>query len=274
MEQIIIKASVEAKKEGNFRVVASTGETDRMGDRINPEGWYVANYKKNPVMLWGHDSSQPPVARAEKVWVENNKLMIDGTWAPTPFAQELRVLEENGFLNTVSVGFMPLMLDEKGNIDIDKKMYRKATPEEIKSIYENDGINFEKQELLEVSWVCVPALPTALVEARKHNLELLTKSLEQVIDKEVEEKEGRVLSEKNRSLVKNCVKTMGNAIDSLKELLEATEPEKGVSPEVEEKGRQLPQQKKKSRENAELKLLRTMDKAVEILLLKQRQKDE
>ncbi len=268
MEKLIIKASIEPKKEGTFRVVASTGEVDRMGDKINPEGWVIANYKKNPVMLWGHNPSLPPVARAEKVWIEGGKLMIEGSWAPTPFAQELRVLEENGFLNTVSVGFMPLAFDDK----VEGK-YRRMTEKELKSIYEQDGIIFEKQELLEVSWVCVPALPTALVEARKNNLELVAKSLESII--ETEEKSGRVLSEKNRNLINNCVKTMGNAIDSLKELLEASEPEKGVSSSKETiKGRKSIPIKKKSNNTAELYWLRVIDKACENLLIKQRQKNE
>ncbi len=362
MERLIIKASVEPKKEGTFRVVASTGEVDRMGDRINPSGWYLANFKKNPVMLWAHDNYQPPVARAEKVWIEDEKLMIDGIWAPTPFAQELRVLEESGFLNTVSVGFMPLVFDEKGAIEIEGKNYRHADTKEIKSIYESDGLVFEKQELLETSWVCVPALPSALVEARKNNLELVAKSLEMAIkekdnldyvfekpyptehscrisdpgkydrfarknceiksdgkcidviygikedkseiqayrydkeiwtessakshctehdgsfeaaskeeSKECIEKEGRVLSTKNRNLINDCIKQMGDAIDSLKELLEATEPEKGISP-AEDKGRKSPQPKKKSNGAAELYWLRVIDKACENLLIKQRQK--
>lgn len=335
--EILLKGKIKELEGGRFTVVASTEETDRVGDRINPGGWYLENYMKNPVMLWAHDSSSPPVAKATKVWIENGKLMVEGTFAPTPLAQELRVLVENGFLNAVSVGFMPLMIDEKGIIEIEGKLYRRMTDEEVKkSVYEADGEYFERQELLEVSWVGVPALPQALVTARKMNLQVLTKALEkmevkeegkeegkeedkktekspacrlaeetadecvarkipELVDEGMEQdqavaaainicetaceakdnkdinlKEGRIISEKNRGLIRNCLKQMGEAKSALEDLLEATEPEKGACPEVE-KGRDS-LKKDKSNKNAELELLRIANKVIETLLLKQRQK--
>lgn len=182
------------KEEGTFEVVASCGKQDRFGDTIDPEGWYLKNYKKNPVILWSHSTGGfgstaiPPVARAERVWVEDKKeLKLKGKWADTPFAQELKTLVEGGFLNAVSVGFLPLIETKKGNIEIEGKMYRRATDEEIKKgMYDSDyGQDFTKQELLEVSWVSVPALPQALVSAREMNLALVTKALEE----EIKEKE-------------------------------------------------------------------------------------
>ena len=179
------------KEEGTFEVVASSGKVDRLGDTIDPKGWYLTNYKKNPVILWSHSTggmfggvAVPPVARADKVWVEDEKeLKIKGRFADTPFAQELKTLVEGGFLNAVSVGFLPLVETKKGDIEIEGKMYRRATDEEIKKgIYDNEyGEKFTKQELLEVSWVSVPALPQALVSARKMNLALVTKALEEEI---------------------------------------------------------------------------------------------
>ena len=188
------------KEEGTFEVVASSGKVDRLGDTIDPKGWYLTNYKKNPVILWSHSTGGmfstaiPPVGKASKVWVEDEKeLKLKGKWADTPFAQELRTLVEGGFLNAVSVGFLPLVETEKGNIEIESKMYRRATDEEIKKgIYDSPyGQKFSKQELLEVSWVNVPALPQALVSAKEMNLELVTKALEEEIkekEKETEEK--------------------------------------------------------------------------------------
>jgi len=191
MMKKFLQANVKSvdKEEGTFEVVASTGKVDRLGDTIDPKGWYLKNYKKNPVILWSHSTGGfgspaiPPVGRADKVWVEDGKeLRIKGHFADTPFARELRTLVEGGFLNAVSVGFLPLVEDEKGNIEIESKMYRRATDEEIeKSIYGKEGEHFSKQELLEVSWVNVPALPQALVSARKMNLSLITKALEEEI---------------------------------------------------------------------------------------------
>lgn len=289
---------VEIKKvdteEGSFEVVASSGKVDRMGDSIDPKGWFLKNYKKNPVILWSHSTGGmfgstaiPPVAKAEKVWVDNDKeLKIKGKWADTPFAQELRTLVEGGFLNAVSVGFLPLVEDIKGMIEIDEKMYRRVTDDEIeKGIYDNEyGEKFTKQELLETSWVSVPALPQALVSARKMNLSLVTKALEdRMKDKELETekivdekksvediniKDGRVISAKNRKLINNCLNQMGSAIDALKELLEATEPadkadepKKSITSSVVFKGRSGGKAEK--RINPELRLMRLADKAVD-----------
>lgn len=275
----MIKKYIEAvirnvdSEEGSFEVMASSGKVDRLSDTIDPKGWYLTNYKKNPVILWSHSTGGmfgeaiPPVAKAKKVWIEDEKeLRIKGIWADTPFAQELRALVEGGFLNAVSVGFMPLVEDRKGLIEIEGKMYRRSTDEEIeKGIYSSEnGEKFVKQELLEVSWVNVPALPQALVSARKMNLGLVTKALEKM--ESVETKEGRVLSEKNRKLINNCLKQMGIAMDVLKELHEATEPEKGIPPEVQ---RSQPEDKVKERaKSPELRYMHLANKAVENTLRK------
>ena len=192
----MIKKFLEAKvksidaEEGTFEVVASSGKVDRLGDTIDPKGWYLTNYRKNPIILWSHSSGGfgmpaiPPVSQATKVWVENEKeLMIRGVWADTPFARELRTLVEGGFLRAMSVGFLPLVEDAKGNIEIETKMYRRAFDAEIEKGIYGDGEKFSKQELLEVSWVNVPALAGALVSARKMNLALVTKALEELAEK-------------------------------------------------------------------------------------------
>ena len=180
------EAEVKKLEEGQFEVVASNSQVDRTGDTINVNGWYLKNYKKNPIILWSHTSggsgeAMPPVAKTERIWVEDNQLKIRGRFADTPFAQELKTLVEGGFLNAVSVGFIPLLRDEKGNIEIDEKMWRRASDDEIiktdKGVRRPNGEKFEKQELLEISWVSVPALPSALVTARKMNLPLMVKAL-------------------------------------------------------------------------------------------------
>jgi len=200
MPKQFLEAKVKSvsKEEGTFEVVASNKKPDRYGDTIDPKGWYLKNYKKNPVILWSHSQGGfgsvaiPPVAKSEKTWVEGEKeLRLRGRWAETRFAQELKQLVQGGFLNATSVGFLPLVPDEKGAIDIEGKMYRRITATELKCYTEKGsveingkmygkGTNFTHQELLEVSWVNVPALPSALVTAREMKLDLVTKELEAV----------------------------------------------------------------------------------------------
>lgn len=201
--------SVE-KREGEddvYEVIVSSGKVDRLGDTIDPKGWYLKNYIKNPVILWSHASGGwgtvaiPPVGRAIKTWndEDNNDLRQKQVFASTPFAQELKTLVDEKCLHAQSVGFMPLAEDEKGNIEIEGKMYRRVFDEELKQYvekgfveiagkkYSKEGQHFTKQELLEVSWVDVPALPSALVQAKKRNLSLVIKALEEMEKVEGEE---------------------------------------------------------------------------------------
>lgn len=272
------------KDEGTFEIVASSGETDRMGDAVSPKGWYVKNCKNNPVILWHHSTGGlfgsvaiPPVARAEKVWIEDEKeLKIKGRWAETPFAQELKTLVEGGFLNAVSVGFLPLVEDTKGHIEIEGKMYRRAIEEEIeKGLYDSKyGEKFTKQELLEVSWVNVPALPQALVTARKMNLALITKALEEIdigkADDKIETIKPEVEKELPQDKIESILSRMSEvekAIKDLEEMIKTNnadsqkdpkdyKPEKGTNGQIDKE--------------AEIKLLKLADKAIESLLLKLR----
>jgi len=52
----------------------STPTQDRYHDTIDQNGWQLENFRKNPVVLWAHDYSQPPVAKSVNVWVEEGKL--------------------------------------------------------------------------------------------------------------------------------------------------------------------------------------------------------
>jgi len=59
--------SVEVKQfdeqNRSFWAVASTSTPDRFGDIIVQDGWELEQFKKNPVIPWGHDYNKPPVAR-------------------------------------------------------------------------------------------------------------------------------------------------------------------------------------------------------------------
>lgn len=131
-----IKGSVKIDKaSGGFSVIASTPAVDRQGESIDQNGWDLTNYKNNPVILWAHDYSSLPIAKANNTGVVDNQLVQDGEFASHSFAQEVKQAYIDGFLNTVSVGFIPL--ERNGNV-------------------------ITKAELLEVSFVPVPANPQAL----------------------------------------------------------------------------------------------------------------
>lgn len=143
------------QKEGDLSIVMSSATEDRMGDTINQAGWKLDAYKANPVLLWGHDSFSPPVGRVKAAVVEDGKLKAKGVeWVPkdvSPFAWSISEMVRLGFVKAVSVGFRPA-----------KWSYNDA-----------GGVNFEEQELLELSFVSVPANPEALVEAKSFDVGLV-----------------------------------------------------------------------------------------------------
>jgi HK97 family phage prohead protease len=141
--------SIEVKEvdEENriIEFVASTPGRDRDMDTINAEGWDLTNYEKNPVILWAHDYSSPPIGKAVENYIQNGELRQKVKFIEKdiyPFADMVYRMYKSGYLNAVSVGFDPKEWewsdDEEGNID------------------------FYKQELLETSAVPVPANPEAL----------------------------------------------------------------------------------------------------------------
>lgn len=139
-----IKALIEKATDTGFSFLASTAAVDRQGDSIDQAGWDLGNYMKNPVMLWAHDYSSLPVARAESITVDPMKGLVGtAVFAPAegnPFAEQLKVMVQEGFVSALSVGFIPK--ERNGNI-------------------------ITKSELLEISFVPVPANQEALMLAAK-----------------------------------------------------------------------------------------------------------
>ncbi len=133
------------------RFVFSDGTVDRSGDSIDQSGWKTDSYLDNPVALWAHDSSSPPIGRSANVGTVAGKLMGDIEFMPadiSPFADSIYRMVTAGFVKAVSVGFIPL------EYSFSKDKNRPY------------GIDFTKQELLEISVCPVPCNPNALQEAK------------------------------------------------------------------------------------------------------------
>ena len=93
-----------------LRFIFSDNSVDRMGDTIDAAGWDLSDFERNPVALWAHDSSAPPIGGASNVAVEGTRLAGDITFAPPEtylFADTIYRLVLGKFIRAVSVGFMP-----------------------------------------------------------------------------------------------------------------------------------------------------------------------
>jgi len=127
--------------EGKMTVIASTETADRMGDSLKVADWDFKAFKKNPVLQAGHDyRPQFTIGVAKNIRVEGKKVLFEPEFHNiTALAREIKEMFEQGMLKAWSVGFIPGR--EKG----------------------------EKNELLEVSAVAVPANSEALVMAKGMN---------------------------------------------------------------------------------------------------------
>jgi HK97 family phage prohead protease len=138
-----VKISATSEENGTFEVIATSEDIDRHGETIRIDGWDIENYLKNPIILFGHsyDELEDVVGRATDIRFDGTKMIIKGIFASAeanPKAQQLRKLYDEGIIKTVSVGFIPLERDQ----------------------YNASVIT--KAELLELSFVPVPANPEAL----------------------------------------------------------------------------------------------------------------
>jgi HK97 family phage prohead protease len=148
---------IEDEENRIVSFIASDETVDRMGDIIRADGWQLRDFKKNPVLLWAHNSSEPPIGTVTDIRVEKNRLLARAKFMPEglhDFADKIWKMVQLGFLRAVSVGFMPVEWD----------MRKGADGEWL-------GYEFTKQQLLELSVVPVPANPAALTVARKVGLD-------------------------------------------------------------------------------------------------------
>lgn len=144
-------ASIEKGADG-LSFVASTDAPDRYGDTVDQTGWDTASFEANPVLLWAHDYSKPPVGKVGQLDKSGNLTARAIEFTPkemNAFGAEVGAMVEAKFLNTVSVGFLPKAWEER---------------------YDEGGrflgYHFKSAELLEISVVPVPANPQALAEGR------------------------------------------------------------------------------------------------------------
>lgn len=153
--------------------VVSDETPDRVGDIISVRGWDIDTYKSNPVILWGHDQSVPPIGRANNVrrrYGEAARLTADIEFAPAeahPFADTIYQLAARDFIRATSVGFLPHETKELSDKQRQKLGLGKY------------GQFYSKAELMEISVVAVPANPSALEDGVKSLVSdgLLAKSL-------------------------------------------------------------------------------------------------
>ena len=148
--------------EDVFVATISDESQDRYGDRILVNGWMLEEYRKNPVLLFGHDYASIAVGHALDIYQDavgasgetRSRLRGVFLWSRSnPEAQILKGVYEDGDMRAFSVGFIPESFlvpaddDERKELDLGPW-----------------GVLHERQTLLENSAVPVPANPNAITE--------------------------------------------------------------------------------------------------------------
>ncbi len=154
----IITCEIKEVAPRVLEFVGSTETKDRTGDIVKVDGWQLDKYLENPLFMWAHDYTQPPIGKAVKVWTRGKKLMFHIEFADKDtyeFADTIYKLYKGGYLRATSVGFTPLDWEGKqGEDDIPKWA----------------GNIFTSQELLELSGCPVPSNPEALATAKQKRI--------------------------------------------------------------------------------------------------------
>jgi len=141
-----VKAIDSEKKTVDAHV--ATFEWDRMDERFAKGSFQLDNFKNNPVVLWAHNQSLPPIGRSIHMEEDDKGLLATTQFdEKSEFAMQIFGLFERKFLNAFSVGFIP----------------KEFIVEPMDGDEERKGLVWTNAELLEYSAVSVPANPGAVV---------------------------------------------------------------------------------------------------------------
>jgi uncharacterized protein len=143
--------------------VASTATLDRYHEVIEPKGWRLESYRRNPVFQNAHNYGDILFTLGKALLTEVRTMggspalfqRIEFATEVNPVARIAYGLYKGGFLNAVSVGFIPLRWEDGGSergAALADGHQRGASPRR----------RYLEQELLEVSAVAIPANPDAL----------------------------------------------------------------------------------------------------------------
>ena len=138
--------------------IASTATLDRYHEVIEPAGWRLDSYRRNPVFQNAHNYGDILFSLGKALATDvramgSGQALCQRIQFATEVNQVARIaygLYRGGFLNAVSVGFIPLRWEDGGGDSTGPQ----SAPAPRRRYLE--------QELLEVSAVAIPANPDAL----------------------------------------------------------------------------------------------------------------
>lgn len=205
--QFEVKAVDE--KEGIVEGYASVfNNEDAHGDIVAPGAFAktILERKGRIKVLWQHDIHMP-IGKPLEMSEDSAGLFTRSKISRTPEGLRALTLIEDGVVSEMSIGFTPIKVEK-----LDDKGYRRRITE-VK-LYEYSPVTFAANELAQITGV----------KSADEFYDLVQKA-KSMADAIGDIKAGRVLSEKNRSLVKDAVASLSSTSELLQALLEAAEPD-------------------------------------------------
>jgi len=161
-----VPASMDKVNEEERAVIkyVSTVSIDRDNEILLPDGAILDDFKKNPVVLFGHDYRGLPIGKDMWIKADGKGLIAKQEYANHQLADDVFNLHKDGFALASSVGFIPLswvnndegdQWKEMSKYVVDKYGLKKKEVNSASRIY-------DKWLLLEHSDVPVPSNPDAL----------------------------------------------------------------------------------------------------------------
>lgn len=149
-KEFSIKRNSVNSKERTLEAVLTERMVDRDSEVVEPAGARLENFKKNPVMPWGHQSFDPPIGYWSDIKQTKERITAKGHFLPegkSARADEVFACFETGVLRSFSIGFDPIAISDETVLEGQK------------------GATITDWELLEASPVTIPANPGSLVKA-------------------------------------------------------------------------------------------------------------
>lgn len=145
--------SIDPEKR-TLRTLVNTNDVDRDGEIVEPMGFKedIGNFKKNPVLLWGHNPFEPAIGKATEIDISKEAMEMEFQFMPLGEmvrSDEVFAAFKAGVLTSFSVGFRALEVKPPEFDDAGQQ----TAPRRI-----------TRSELLEVSAVTIPANTNAVVK--------------------------------------------------------------------------------------------------------------
>ena len=250
------------EQEGIVKAILSSGMPDRQGEMIDQSSWKLDEYRKNPVVLWSHNSFEPAIAQMISIAV-NSDGMLEGVMKfaikEYDFARTIFNLYAGKFIRGFSVGFVSDTQDEINGIKVlkDNTLYEVSGVNigaDALALAKSKGIDIssiekktkpkkkspECREEDETKDECVsrkiPEIMNDDPEMEQDQAIAIAESMcsKKCAEKALDEindfltKEGRVLSTKNRSIIEKARDTLSDVL----KMDEDSRADKGVKHRV------------------------------------------